>query len=152
MNFRHYDEASTNAAWEAVETEFKQAGMAEPAPGFADRWKTRMAERRVEDQRRQARIVLIINTSLMALVLLLIGAQTLPAFESLSDLLVSWFDSLSEVLIWFQMIGGIWSSLSNTLPNILPDTFWMSVAASLGILLMYWFSSVRRYARGQERI
>ena len=121
-------------SWHKVQTQI-QSTQVKPAPaGFMNRWKNDFALRQKEQERRQARTLLISLTSGIGAVAIAMAIIFLPDF-SLISLAVSF---LTTVIKLFSGIESLWSilrSLITTAPTItlvisgLLTAGWISLAA-----------------------
>jgi len=154
MNQPHKAQAKEEAlqtAMDAVEQRLKSAGMAGPAPGFAQRWQQRLELHRAQEARRQARIMLSVNLSLSVVLLMLIGSQALPMFDSITSVFLGVVEWLSGVVIFFELLASVWGSLSRTLSGVVPTSWWITIGATFFGLVLWWGASLRRYTKQQER-
>jgi len=149
MSVQQYDPKILDAAWEEVKLELKNTGMAEPAPGFTNRFKQRLLAKQQEEQRRQAWILVGINTVAAVLLLSLIGLLYIPALSRPGSVLIGLVEMFSTAVVCIKMVLGLLGSLIRTLPGIVPFTWWIAGIASLAALCMLWLSIVRQTAQEQ---
>ena len=149
MKAQHFDERLLNSAWQEVEVQFRSAGMAEPAPGFINRWKDRLAYTRLQEQRRQAWIFVAINTVAALALLFLIGVLRLPEISEPSEFLVGLIEIASQLFVFFKMVASVLGSLIRTLPGVVPLSWWTSFIVSMGGLTLLWYSMIRQIVQRQ---
>ena len=149
MKPQHFDERLLNSAWQEVELEFRSAEIVEPAPSFVNRWKDRLAQHRLAEQRRQAWIFVAINAVAAMALLSIIGVLRLPWMAEPSEFFVEIVGLFSKVFVFFNMVFSVISSLLRTLPGIVPSSWWASFVASLGGLTLLWFSMMRQIVQRQ---
>ena len=137
------------SAWEQVRLSMGNAGMIAPAPGFVDRWQDRMVTRRLIKQRRQAWMLLGLNWAIAAVLFILIVLQVIPALTSPTGLVVNFVARCTETWAFMRVVVSVVSSLAGTLPGLVPVSWWVSIIASLGALMVLWISTLRRYALPQ---
>jgi hypothetical protein len=150
MNQPHIKNEKLNVALKAVDKTLKASGQVMPTPGFSARWKQRLEMDRIQVARQQARMLLSVNLSLSVILFMLIGTQTLRMVDSLAGLVLRIVDWFSQGLIFFQMVFGVWGSLSKTIVGVVPGSWWGSLALSFLGLLLWWGASLRRHTT-QER-
>jgi hypothetical protein len=144
MKAQHFDERLLNSAWQEVEVQFRSSDMVEPAPGFVNRWKDRLAYTRKLEQRRQAWIFVAINAVAALALLSIIGLLRLPAISEPSEFFVGVVEILSRVFINTKMVFSVLGSLIRTLPGIVPASWWTSFMVSMGGLTLLWYSMIRQ--------
>lgn len=144
MNRQLHEDHVLEAAWQELEFEFRTVGMAEPESGFVNRWKDNLAKKREEEQRRQAWIFVGINVVTAFILLIMIGVLRIPFSEGVSGMFVGIVGVFTKFFVWLKVMVEVLESLVRTLPGLLPISWWLSVAVSLGILYMLWFSVIKR--------
>jgi hypothetical protein len=149
MAHLHNQEERLDMAIAAIENKLKGSGMLAPSPGFAQRWMVNLHRSQRQDERRQARILLTVNLSLVVLMLMLIGSQTLPMFGSVTGVLFRIVEWVSDLAVFLRMLGSIWGTIARTLPGVVPANWWFSVTFSFLGLLFWWGLSLRRSIAGQ---
>jgi hypothetical protein len=149
MKAQHFDERLLNSAWQEIEVEFRSSGMVDPAPGFVNRWKERLAYTRLQEQRRQAWIFVAINTVAALALLSMIGVLRLPALSEPSKFFVGLIEIASHVFVFVKMVFSVLGSLLRTLPGVVPLSWWTSILVSMIGLTMLWFSMARQIVQRQ---
>ncbi len=111
------------------------APLVSPSPGFTDRWRVTLAQRRALQHKRQTRLFFL-STILGALVALgaLIGVMTL-ANISLSDLVVSGARVVAGLL---NLAGDARFIIGSSLTGPLPIVIWILVSLGFCLLVFLW--------------
>lgn len=109
---------------------------ASPSPGFTERWKVNLAERRAIQHKRQTRLFFL-STIMGAIVALsgLIGVMNL-ANISIPDLFVSGAKMLAGL---FNLAGDARFYLGSSLAGPLPVILWILVSVGFCLLIFAWF-------------
>lgn len=85
------------ASWNGVRRTLRAAPEAAPAPGFTARWQERLAVQRLQRQRRQAWVVLILTVGVVIELLFALSAPMLELMRSPGNLLVAWVYLISNL-------------------------------------------------------
>jgi len=111
------------------------APLVSPSPGFTDRWKVTLTQRRAVQHKRQTRLFFL-STILGAFVALaaLIGVMSL-ANISLSDLFVSGAKLLAGLL---NLAGDARFFIGTSLTGPLPVVIWILVSVGFCLLIFFW--------------
>jgi hypothetical protein len=118
-------------SWNKVQTQLKETPV-KPAPdGFMHRWKYDFAKRQKEQERRQARTLLISLASGAGAIMIAMAVIFLPDFSLISILV----KSLTILVKLFSGIEGIWSIIKSFVTSA-PTT----VLVISGLLLAGWIS------------
>lgn len=149
MKAQLFDEKMLDTAWLEIEHTLTSTSMAEPAPGFVNRFKHQLMLQRQAEQRRQAWIFVAINTVAAFMLLGLIALLYLPGLSGPSDLLIGIARVFSSLVVSIKMIGGLIVSIARTLPGIVPISWWMGIMTSLSLLSLVWLSMVRQVFQKQ---
>ena len=110
--------------------------LASPNPGFAERWKVNLAERRAIQHKRQTRLFFL-STIMGAITALggLIGLLSL-ANISFPDLFVSGAKLLAGL---FNLAGDARFYLGSSLTGPLPVILWILISVGFCLLIFAWF-------------
>lgn len=133
-----------STAWRSVENRMSSSPMAEPMPGFMDRFKAKLDDELIKRRKRQTRFALGFSSS-AALVFLAIwivnfgdsiGSPTQFAIDLAADFkgYLSFINTLKEVSI----------SITQVLPGVVPISMWLIAAAIISLLVATWFISIHR--------
>jgi hypothetical protein len=123
--------------WQLVNQELRTRRMVSPAPGFSQRWQATLAERKAQEQRKQAWKIagLLMGTAL--LILLFMTAYTI-ATTSPTDWLVSIVSmASSSTSLVNQGIHFINTWLANT-PLALNLVLWIYLTVCICLLTFVW--------------
>lgn len=129
--------------WQLAQRELRTRTMVSPAPGFAERWQSGLAERKAREARQQAwrAFLLFVGASLALLVLM---AGYVLATSSPADWLGMIVRSLSDALTLVgTVIGGARIWLSRT-PLALNIAIWVYLALTLCLLSLGWVFALWR--------
>jgi len=136
--------------WLGVVDLFDGAPDVEPAPGFANRWQTRLeAERQVglvARYRWQSWILLILIANVVAGLIFLLGTQFLTTFESPTQFVLFWVYRLASTLTFATAVQHIFVTLLRTLNSIVPTGFLVALVAGLGASSVVWIVSITSLA------
>lgn len=140
-----YDERHIESGWQQVENTFRTAGMVKPAPGFVTRFQTRLAEQRVQDERKQAWRVLVVYATIALVLLSTMGYLWTQTINEPSDLILLWVGLVSKIWVYIKMFVSIFLSLGRTLPNLVPLSWWTTIVSFVGGTVLFWGLTVREY-------
>ena len=114
-----------------------------PAPGFSQRWKESLVERRILQQKVQARrFLLFITTASLLSLLALLGY--LLATWSPATLVVDLFQSITQLFIGWSQAQQLIQSLWQSLPTAVPIAIWIIVSTTFAVLGLIWVLSLWR--------
>jgi hypothetical protein len=137
----------------AVNRAFASAQMSEPIPGFAQRWKVRMSERRASAHRRQTSMILgVLSFGASALFLPLL-IQTILVLISPEDILFDLAGVLIKWLSFLNVIGELIATSFTTLYLTVPIVLWLIIMAILVVMGVLWGYSLQQlgYLPSRER-
>lgn len=149
MSQAQFEDKQIEKAWVEIEQAFRTSGMAEPAPGFMERWNERLEHEKQQEDRRQAWMLVIMNVVIALGFLGLISIQFVPSLSEGSSLLDIWVDMVSKLIVTFKMAAGMLGTLRRTLPGLIPSSWVMPIVTGLGIMVVLWASMVRQHIRNQ---
>lgn len=123
--------------WLEVHQELRARRMVAPAPGFTQRWKSGLAERRAREQRKQAwKIFGIFMASALFILLVLAGymlATTTPA---------EWLDAVIRTMssseVFFQYSIYIVQNWLTSTPLAIHIALWIYLTVTLCVLSLLW--------------
>lgn len=144
MKQPHFEDGLLESTWQGLEFEFKSAGMAEPQPGFTNRWQHRLAQHQEAQGRRQTWFVFIANLVIAFGFLSLMGLRIFPEFTHFGQFINLWVNLFARVVVFFKMIISLLETLSRTLPSIVPPRWWFSLFGSIGVMILLWVSIIRQ--------
>ena len=125
----------------ALESAFSSVKMSEPAPGFAQRWKIRLEERRSMAHRRQTTIILgLLSFGATALFLPLLVHMILVLISP-EDLLFDLAKAFADWLSFLGTLGDIVVTFLRSLVSTIPILWVLPVLILLvGVILLSGFS------------
>lgn len=123
--------------WGAVSQELRARRMVTPAPGFAQRWQSGLAERRAREQRRQAwRIFGFLSGS--ALFFLLVIAIYLTATSTPTDWLVAIVRMGSSSMRLVSLVYYVVQTWLSATPLAFNIALWIYLTLTLCALCLVW--------------
>jgi hypothetical protein len=149
MNQAQFEDKRLDDAWNEIEHVFRLSGMVSPAPGFVNRWQTRLVVEHQKEERRQAGLMIAAILIIAFGFILLIGLQILPNLGPNDSLLNIWVEVISRVIVFYKMIGAAVGTLSRTLPGLIPTSWLVGGLTFMGIVVVLWVSMVRQYIQNQ---
>ena len=130
-------------AWKAVEVKIQAAPMVSPQPGFSQRWRAGLAERRARQQVLQVRR-LFIGFIVAALITLLLLVVVFFLTASPVNLLVAVFEGAANLVIRGSEIHRVVVSWFDTVPLIIPIAGWVILSSGLSLLSLIWIYTIWR--------
>lgn len=123
--------------WQAVRMELRARPMAAPAPGFTQRWKAGLAERRAREQRKQAWKIFGLLVAGALFVSLLMGVYAM-ATSTPADWLTALVRSFSSSRDLIHLgIESVQAWLAST-PLALNIALWIYLTVALCLLSLVW--------------
>ena len=132
-----------------VEVLFQASGEVAPRAGFVGRWRARLSQQKIEDERRQAMAMLGVNSAIAAVLFVLLAAQTLPILASPVDFLAGAIQGIAETVLFLNVSARLLESLTRILPGLLPPSWWLVMVSALAGMLVLWLATLRQYAYKQ---
>lgn len=129
---------SEHSAWKAIEMSFKEAPLAEPAAGFADRWRRRVLQQRQRRNERQVKLVLgtLLGGALVALMLL-----GLYLLDSPADFVAAWMEFAIRASQVIEAGVRFLTLFEGRLPIFVGG---LLVSAALAWLSLLWIAAIYR--------
>jgi hypothetical protein len=142
-------------AWLDVERLFVEATDIEPAPGFINRWQATLeADRAVEKtvrQRWQSLIFMVVIANFATVALVLMGVQLFNTYGSVTEWVMSWIYKAATVMVLINGFGNAFVTISRTIPQLVPNGWWVAIAITLGLSTIVWFVSMTKLSSLQRR-
>jgi len=131
-------------SWKTLDGKSQATLMVSPQPGFSQRWRASLAERRARQQMLQVRRLFIgfLVASLFTL-LLLVVVFFLTA--SPVNLLVAVFEGVTNLIIRGSQIQRVIVPWLETVPLIIPIAGWVIISSVLSLLSLFWIYSLWRF-------
>jgi hypothetical protein len=123
--------------WDAVSQELRLRRMVAPMAGFTQRWQAGLAERRANEQRRQAWKIFGILTG-AALFILLVMAGYLMATSTPADWLVAVVRTAASSLKLFDLVYYVVQTWLSSTPLALNIAVWLYLTITLCGLCLVW--------------
>jgi anti-sigma factor RsiW len=130
------------AAWKAIEPQLSRPALAAPAPGFTNRWQTRLAEERSMLQQRQAWLVLTLSVAAAGSFLLMVVTLVLFSFRSP----LAWFLALVDRLAEVISLAAALLQAAGVVMEIVPAAWWASLGLLVGLLCAAWIISLQKFS------
>jgi anti-sigma factor RsiW len=131
-------------AWKDIEGKLLSASPVAPAPGFTQRWRSRLADHRRRTSQLQMSAMLLTTTIGSAALAFLFGVELLPLLQSAVPAFVAWSGKVVNFvanLNPFRMVIGI--LIEAALENI-PLVYRVSLPLCLAGLAALWVVSLHR--------
>ena len=132
------------AGWQATRSMLKEAPKVAPAPGFSQRWKTGLAERRAREQKAQIKrllrylIGINILTFMGLLIVLFLGTSPV-------DLMASVLRSGVMLLLFVGRAGNVFNILLRSFPPYVPVLIWVLISTGFSLAALAWGFSIWKY-------
>lgn len=123
--------------WQAAQQRMQTSSMASPVPGFSQRWRASLAERRARQQLLQMRRFLLLLIS-AAFVLMLILAALALFSGSPAEWLIAATVNVTGAIVRINQTRELFSSLLRALPPAVSVAFWILFSSSLSLLSLAW--------------
>jgi hypothetical protein len=130
-------------AWKTLDGKIQAAPMVSPQPGFSQRWRASLAERRARQQVLQVRR-LFIGFIVAALITLLLMVVVFFLTASPVNLLVVVFEGVTKLIIQTSQLQRVIIPWLKTVPPIIPIAGWVILSSSLSLLSLLWIYSLWR--------
>ena len=130
-------------AWKTVDGKIQAAPMVSPQPGFSQRWRASLAERRARQQVLQVRR-LFIGFLVAALITLLLMVVVFFLTASPANLWVVIFGGAAKLIIQGTQLQRVIVLWLKTVPPIIPIAGWAIFSSSLSLLSLIWIYSLWR--------
>lgn len=130
-------------AWKNLDVKIQAAPMVSPQPGFSQRWRTSLPERRARAQVLQVKR-LFIGFVVAALITLLLLAAVLFLTASPVYLLVTIFEGVTHLIIRGSQIQHVIVPWLKTVPLIITIAGSVFFSSIFGLLTLLWIYSIWR--------
>ncbi len=136
--------AQLATAWQAVHQALISYPELEPEPGFANRWKERLADRRAAKHIRLTWIALLVCVGGIVLTIFGLAMPEIQGIPSPIQLLSSLVFNLAEVLVTAQDTGAWVLSFLRGVPLVIPLLFWIAISTALLLWSLVWMIGIWR--------
>ncbi len=138
-------------AWKTLNGKIQAAPMVSPQPGFSQRWRASLAERRARQQVLQVRR-LFIGFLVAALITLLLMVVVFFLTASPVNLLVVLFEGVTKLVIQGSQLQRVIVPWLKTVPLIIPIAGWVIFSSLLSLLSLLWIYSLWRiHSKGVQK-
>jgi len=128
---------------ENVTQRMQSSPQAGPAPGFSQRWKDSLTERRIWKHKMQTRRLLLLLVTGTVLSFFSLVAYSV-ATTSPTEIVVAAFQTITRIFVQWDAIQQTLITLYSTVPPVIPIALWIMLAMSAGFLVLVWFVSLWR--------
>jgi hypothetical protein len=128
-------------SWNELNTLIQNSIMISPQPGFSLRWSASLAERKMQQQLRNAKQLFfgLLAASFLSLLML---AITMIATTSPINLVLSVFHVITRILIEGSQIQRVLIPILRSLPPVVPIGLWVILSSTFSILSLVWVFSM----------
>ncbi len=139
------DCARLATGWQAIhQALISNLEVAEPEPGFSDRWKERLADRRAAQHIRMTWIALLVCVGGIVLTLIGLAMPEIHGLPSPVQLLSSVVFSVAQGIVTVQDAGAWIFSLLRGVPLFVPLFFWIVLSTALLLWSLVWMIGIWR--------
>jgi predicted anti-sigma-YlaC factor YlaD len=118
--------------------------LAEPRPGFVERWQIYLVADQLRQQRGQTLLILLFSFGGAGLLLALLALFVFPLLQAPAPVLMTTAYNLVRVFIFGSTVGETIGALARTLLGLVPDTMWISIAVALMGLSVVWLVALQK--------
>ena len=129
--------------WQATRQELHMRRMVAPAPGFTQRWQNSLAERKAQEQRRNAWKIFGITSIIALLTLVVLTSYTL-ATTSPAEWLGALVQTISSTNAFSQYAIYVIQNWLSITPPVIPIVLWIYVTITLCFLIFIWVAVLWR--------
>jgi len=135
------------AALAEVSLALGSARAAAPTPGFADRFRVRLAAQRQAQRKRNFWGFLILAISVTTILSWLAWPILRVMLDSPVNALSTWLSYLLSLWFWLQALGQAGSVLLRVIPTFVPPYFWPLATFALAGWSLLWVLSIWKLAK-----
>jgi hypothetical protein len=129
--------------WQSVNQQLNTRQMVAPAPGFTQRFKINLEQRRIEEQRKQARkFLLFLLLGIIGLSAVLAGGLILTS--SPADWLAALLGSFTQTVVSLSRVERWAITLVQIFPPAVIIGFWILMTSTLSLVVLVWMTSLWR--------
>jgi hypothetical protein len=132
-------------AWKDVEGQLMSSSLITPAPGFTQRWRSRLADHRRRTSQLQMSAVLLTTTIGSAALAFLFGAELLPLLQSAIPAFVAWSGKVANVFANLSPFQKVISILIEATLEKIPLIYQVTLPLCLAGLAALWVVSLHRF-------
>ncbi len=147
----HLRECRSCSALAEVNLALRSARGTAPAPGFAARFRFRLAAQRALQRRRMVAGVTVLTVGGLAILSLLLWPFLAAAIQNPTDLLVSWASTLTAISGWIEALVQAGAVIGRVIPGFVPPYGWMILLSAVSGLALLWGVSFWRFTRVSHR-
>jgi hypothetical protein len=132
----------TEVAWLEVESAFHKIPNVQPAPGFTNRWQTRLVEYKERKQKRIGWITIGFTVVIIISLLSILITQLWSLTQAPGPYLAEWFARIFNLVAIFLTLQDMFRSFSGTIPlYIIGMTFLVGIVSFMSVL---WLATFRK--------
>jgi hypothetical protein len=133
--------------WSGVDQLFRSMPAVQPAVGFTARWQvnqtSRALQERIQKQRRQTILLLILSVGGAALLLSLLVINYL-VFDTPSHVAIAFMYQVISIVSLTRAIQDVLTTIIRTIMTVIPPIYWFVISSGLGLLSLLWMVSLRK--------
>jgi hypothetical protein len=123
-----------------------------PAPGFTNRFQSKLVFRRSAQRRRNLAGILILVISALAIIVALFFPYVAWVVNSPLEVFVTWVTTLSLIVSSLLAYGKAGSVMLRVASGFIPIYLWVAVFAITGLAGLLWVASIRKFAPNFEGV
>jgi hypothetical protein len=127
-----------------VEEMMRNSSIVGPRAGFTTRWIKRHRRENVKMMRRQTVVFVIINTVISFSLLGVLGWIYFYGTNSFGGAVAKLVSQMSSFWVEIQVIFQVSGSVLKIVPDIIPDSWWITIISLIGMILFAWTSRIRK--------
>ena len=131
------------SAWSNAHALIQRAPAVAPAPGFTERWQSRLAAQRLQAQRSQAWVAIAVTTGVAFVLLVLFGTQVLDLLGSPAQLVLAWAARLTGLLSLYGILQEVFYALGQLTP-VVPFIGLFFAVGFISFLSVLWLATYRQ--------
>ena len=130
--------------WVEIDGQLFSASLIAPAPGFSQRWRSRLADHQRQINHRQMSAMLLTTAVGLAVLSVLFGAEILPLLQPAVPTLVAWGGKMTNLVANLNIFGLIMGILVEATFESIPLVYRMVLPIGLAGLAAFWVFSLHR--------
>jgi predicted anti-sigma-YlaC factor YlaD len=131
-------------AWMDIEGQLLSTSLVAPVPGFTQRWRARLADRRQQVNQRQVGAMLLTTATGLAVLSVLFGAELVSLVQPAIPTIVAWGSKAANFVANLNIFRLIMGILVETTLESIPLVYRVVLPFSLAGLAAFWVVSIHR--------
>ncbi len=133
-----------SGALQKVEYSLRASPVLSPAPGFSNRWLERLAEHRLQQQRKQTTTFFLVSFATAAVLTILFALYLQPAIRTPYPYLLAVAYQLASVLLYMNRFASAGITVYRTIFKLIPPPMWISLVFVLAASGVIWLAALRK--------